>query len=208
MRLLTIARCVQTDISAAYCDLEICRPKKTQQRNPAKCREISGAGFTSIPILLTVLLLSLSGAVIDSKAAEQDWPIRTSALSPRSQYGATDFDSHSLIVKEQIRQFGNTVREGLRAKRSGDQTAALNFFDRALALYRALRQYDRAIEDYSRAIELDHRTPSAYRYRGWIYEQKDLPDQARADFQRANEIGIADNWQIPGPERVGTAELR
>jgi tetratricopeptide (TPR) repeat protein len=49
-------------------------------------------------------------------------------------------------------------------------------------------QWDRAIAEYSRAIELDPKLAAAYNYRGSAYGEKGDYDKAIADFNMAIEL--------------------
>ena len=49
-------------------------------------------------------------------------------------------------------------------------------------------QYDNAISDFTKAIEMDSRNANAYYYRGVAYQRKSENDRAISDFSRAIEI--------------------
>jgi tetratricopeptide (TPR) repeat protein len=51
-----------------------------------------------------------------------------------------------------------------------------------------LQQFDRAIADYNKAIELDPRYAAAYNNRGYVYRQKGELDRAIADYSKAIEL--------------------
>jgi len=89
-----------------------------------------------------------------------------------------------------------------------------------------LRQYDRAVEDYTQALDIDqreNRTPNAktLAYRGWAYVLCDAPRLARADFDtvsqrrhRADADALAGRgmpasaWRDQGGARDAEAALR
>jgi tetratricopeptide (TPR) repeat protein len=49
-------------------------------------------------------------------------------------------------------------------------------------------QYDQAISDFNKAIEIDPRLAHAYNNRGWAYMKKWRYDQAISDFDKTIEI--------------------
>ena len=49
-------------------------------------------------------------------------------------------------------------------------------------------QYDQAISDYTKAIEINANNAYAYCNRGSVYDDKGLYDKAIADFNKAIEI--------------------
>jgi Flp pilus assembly protein TadD len=48
--------------------------------------------------------------------------------------------------------------------------------------------YEKAIEDFSKAIELYPHNPEFYRSRGIAYELMGLYDKAQEDFKKATEL--------------------
>lgn len=92
------------------------------------------------------------------------------------------------------------VNRGVIYNRSGDLGAALDDFNDALDIDGALgeaylnrgnsyflsRQYDDALADYERALELDISKPWAAWYNiGLVYEAQKQPDKAREAYQEA-----------------------
>jgi tetratricopeptide (TPR) repeat protein len=61
------------------------------------------------------------------------------------------------------------------------------YYNRGLA-YADKKQYDKAIEDYNRAIELDPQYASAYRSRGSAYRIKKDYNEAVTDYDKAIEL--------------------
>ena len=53
-------------------------------------------------------------------------------------------------------------------------------------------QYDQAISDYNKAIEIDPKFATAYNNRGIAYRQKGQHDQAISDYNKALEINPRD----------------
>ena len=49
-------------------------------------------------------------------------------------------------------------------------------------------ELDKAIADFSKAIEIDPKSAIAYNNRGWAYEGKKDYDRAIADYSKAIEI--------------------
>ncbi len=77
-------------------------------------------------------------------------------------------------------------------------------------MYGALKEYQRAIEDYSRAIELDPNNAIAYSNRGLSYLRLEHRQQAKDDYSRSWELGRTDinaawmvEWIQMGKERAG-----
>jgi Tfp pilus assembly protein PilF len=64
--------------------------------------------------------------------------------------------------------------------------SALNYWIRATA-YRDVGQYWRAIEDYTRSIELDSSNPKVFNGRGVCYVKLGLHDQSIEDYSHAIE---------------------
>ena len=67
------------------------------------------------------------------------------------------------------------------------QTLAIAYHRRGVA-YARQKDYDRAITDYTKAIELEPRNPSAYNDRGIAYTSKGDYGRAIADVTRAVEL--------------------
>jgi len=61
------------------------------------------------------------------------------------------------------------------------------YYNRGIA-YGKKGQYDRAISDFTKAIEIDPRYAEAYNNRGIAYGKKDQYDQVISDFTKAIEI--------------------
>ena len=53
------------------------------------------------------------------------------------------------------------------------------------------KQYDQAISDYTRALEINPRLAEVYHNRGFAYQQNGQNDQAIADYSKALEINPA-----------------
>jgi tetratricopeptide (TPR) repeat protein len=95
------------------------------------------------------------------------------------------------------------LRQGDALARQGRTDDALAAFDRAVALkgrlhYAALnnrgaynfrlKQYDRAIRDFSQAIDLDDDRAQAYYNRHLAYYRAGKSDEAQADLARAKQL--------------------
>ncbi len=61
------------------------------------------------------------------------------------------------------------------------------YTDRGMA-YREKDQYDRAISDYTKALEINQRDTLPYGLRGIAYVAKGQYDQALSDFSKVLEI--------------------
>ncbi len=70
---------------------------------------------------------------------------------------------------------------------------AKGYYNRGCA-YGEKGQYDQAISDYNKAIEIDPKSATAYNNRGIAYRQKGQNDQAISDFNKALEINPRDAW--------------
>ncbi len=58
--------------------------------------------------------------------------------------------------------------------------------------YKGKGEYDQAIADFTKAIELDPKVADAYNNRGYAYEKKGETNQALVDYKKASELGNAD----------------
>lgn len=63
------------------------------------------------------------------------------------------------------------------------------FFYREFTLYN-LEEYELAIVDYNKAIELKPNFVEAYKLRGACYHQLGETDKAQADFNRAAQLDL------------------
>ena len=63
--------------------------------------------------------------------------------------------------------------------------------NRGLA-YADKEDYDRAIADYDKALELDPKDATAYNNRGFTYDKKGDYDKAIADYNKALELDPKD----------------
>jgi tetratricopeptide (TPR) repeat protein len=68
---------------------------------------------------------------------------------------------------------------------------AKSYFDRGLAYYKT-GQYDEAISEYTKVIEINPKVAEAYGNRGLAYGRKGQYDLAIADFNKAIEINPMD----------------
>ena len=64
---------------------------------------------------------------------------------------------------------------------------AVDFYDSGCVHYRN-GDYDKAIADYTKAIELNPDYAEAYYNRGLAYSRKDEDDKSDADFKKFTEI--------------------
>jgi tetratricopeptide (TPR) repeat protein len=66
-----------------------------------------------------------------------------------------------------------------------------------------MREYDRAISDYNKAIELDPKLAGAYSNRGYVYVHKQDKNHAIADFRKALSLDPNHNGAREGLRRFG-----
>ena len=93
-------------------------------------------------------------------------------------------DCSSIDVDRMIRGCSGVInsRQELR------QTLAIAYHRRGTA-YASKKEYDRAIADYTKALEIDPKHISAYNDRGLAYTSKGDYERAIADVTRAVELG-------------------
>jgi tetratricopeptide (TPR) repeat protein len=86
-------------------------------------------------------------------------------------------------VDRRLRGCSRLIEEG----GSDKEKLAAAYINRGNA-YFGKRDYDRAIADYSKVIELNARHTEAYNNRGAAYEKKDDHQRAIADYRKAFSI--------------------
>ena len=59
-----------------------------------------------------------------------------------------------------------------------------------------MKEYNRAIEDFAKAISLDSHMAEAYFNRALAYLALEQKDKALADLSKAGELGIYDAYSI------------
>ena len=59
---------------------------------------------------------------------------------------------------------------------------------RAGLAYAKAEAYEEALNDFSRAIEIDARSPRTYAYRAWTYRQQQQPELGLNDVERALKL--------------------
>ena len=69
------------------------------------------------------------------------------------------------------------------------------YSNRGLDYYDNKGQYDKAIEDYNRAIALDPNYASAYFNRGLAYEMLGNKSMAISDYRKACDLGFEDGCE-------------
>jgi len=72
-------------------------------------------------------------------------------------------------------------------------------FDRRGSAYKSLKQFDLALQDYNRALEIDSTFDNAYRNRAHVFRHTNLYRAAIADFERAKKYNphhhdVIDKW--------------
>jgi len=93
---------------------------------------------------------------------------------------------------------------GITYRRMGEYETAIEYFDKAITLNPAdiqndyinrgnarsgLRQYDMALADYEKALEIKPNNGAAVFNRGIVYERLGRTDEAISDFKLAPELG-------------------
>ena len=77
----------------------------------------------------------------------------------------------------------------------GYENKAIAYYSRGLAYYDK-GEYDRAIEDYNKAIELNPEYTYAYNNRGLAYYNKGEYERAKNDFEKAMELDPEDEYPV------------
>lgn len=115
----------------------------------------------------------------------------------RSDLG-TELESY----REAFRDFNEYFKKGRRP-------AAILYEARGLAKVK-LKKYAEAVTDFSRALELEPKSPDTYRLRGWVYVQLEAPKLAEQDFDQVLKLDQrnADAYNGRGYARVMLGELR
>ena len=78
----------------------------------------------------------------------------------------------------------------------------MNIYVNSANAYFGLGQLDRAIKDYSRAIELNPSDVRALGYRGSTYMQLGKLVEAKADFEQALKLKPDDKYASAGLKRL------
>jgi adenylate cyclase len=68
-------------------------------------------------------------------------------------------------------------------------------FELGLAFYHA-RDYDQAIEQFQKTLELDQNFPSAHNFLPAAYEQKGMYNEAVAEFKKAIPLTARSEWSL------------
>ena len=82
------------------------------------------------------------------------------------------------------------------------RTNSESFLQRGTVYYEE-REYDKAIADFTKAIEIDPKNASGYHGRALVYRATDKTEKAEADFAKARELGYR-----PSSQRNGYRSLR
>jgi tetratricopeptide (TPR) repeat protein len=90
-------------------------------------------------------------------------------------------DAFSLDVT--ISGCSNLIQSG----KEGPAKLAEAYRSRGIA-YAKRREYDQAIADYDKAIDLDPKNAKAYYQRGYVYDIEGKHDRAMADYNKAMEL--------------------
>ena len=163
-----------------YCDEEI-------QDDAIKCRSC-GEMIEDSPQLLSSDSSAKSNGKPISKNKTFLIPIILVILLPLLTisfvYYERYYENKRYELEQKKDKTGDTLREKTTLK---DHKDAKAYFNRGLA-YDDKGQYDQAISDYSKAIEINPRLADAYYNRGNSYDDKGQYDQAISDYSKAIEI--------------------
>jgi tetratricopeptide (TPR) repeat protein len=84
---------------------------------------------------------------------------------------------------------------------------AKNYLDRGIA-YELKGQYDRALEDFNKALALDPHLPDAYSKRGVVYAKMRKPERAIEDCNKAISLDPYIRILYMNPSSVYVAQTR
>ena len=121
--------------------------------------------------MCAVLLVAATMALVVAARAQP-------SQDPRLCWSSTDVSREQRIA---------SCTAVIKAGHERPQNLAKAFSNRGNA-YLGLRDYDRAIADYGRAIEIDPQHAAAFYGRGNAYQRKGRYDRAIKDYDRAIEI--------------------
>jgi len=175
-----------------YCDEEI-------QDDAIKCRSC-GEMIEDSPQLLSPDSSAKSNGKPISKNKTFLIPIILVILLPLLTisfvYYERYYENNRYELEQKKDKTGDTLREKTTLKDPKDAKA---YFNRGLA-YDDKGQYDQAISDYSKAIELNPRLADAYNNRGNAYKNKGQNGQAISDYSKAIELNprLADAYYNRG----------
>jgi tetratricopeptide (TPR) repeat protein len=163
-----------------YCDEEI-------QDDAIKCRSC-GEMIKDSPQLLSSDSSAKSNGKPISKNKTFLIPIILVILLPLLTisfvYYERYYENNRYELEQKKDKTGDTLREKTTLK---DHKDAKAYFNRGLA-YDDKGQYDQAISDYSKAIEINSGIAEAYINRGNAYSKKSQYDKAISDYSKAIEI--------------------
>lgn len=89
-------------------------------------------------------------------------------------------------------EFDNAITACTAAIKSGQGNLPLHYFNRGYA-YLRLAQYDRAIKDLTKTIELNPKNDEAYNSRAMAHSIQRRHEQAIADYSKAVELNTTFN---------------
>jgi tetratricopeptide (TPR) repeat protein len=110
--------------------------------------------------------------------------------SVMNKFGVYTAEAMSAIQQEIMRRFQELEREGY-FKEYEERRDAETYFNRG-GLYYKGGEYDQAISDFNKALEVNPNYAYAYRNRGNAYSSKGQDDQAILDYGRALEVNPRD----------------
>jgi tetratricopeptide (TPR) repeat protein len=101
---------------------------------------------------------------------------------------------YTFIHRQLLEYFARTEMETKRAQLVKPDAKDATIYHNQGQVYAALGEYDQAIMNYTRAIELDPKEVSVYGDRGLAYARCKEYQQAIADYTRAIELEPKDAW--------------
>lgn len=109
------------------------------------------------------------------------------------------------------KQYDRALTAFSRAIDKNPEYARAYFARGLIHLYYHNRNRDRALSDFSKAIEIDPQFGDAYAERAMVHLAKEEYDRARADVQKAQDLGVQMNPGFvdavrKGPERRRKSE--